>query len=299
MLESQILTRVSILEVWGLLPEQLETVFTWLAEAEDCHIKSLKVSGDLSSLPAVSLSQAVVRLEHITFDRAGASTDQLDTVFSLLGEREELTLKSLTVEWSDSSPPLLSGLAPAVLSPALLRLEEVNLWGNSLAPDQLSHLLTSITDSKDLRLKSLNLSGNNISSVGPEQVAASLIRLEQVLLINTRLTTLQADLLLAAILHTPASPLSRLYLSDNNLSLASPSLLASAVVCLERAGLDDTNLTTVQVTSILRQISINQNTKLSHLDMEGVDPSLIPEEVILQVREKFNVMEGFRLETKI
>ena len=298
MIESGILTRISMLEVSCLPSAQLNKLYIWLAEAEDCHVKSLRVSGDLSSLPAVTLSLAVARMEHLTFDRAVASINQLDKIFSLLSQWEKLNLKSLTIEWSDSTTPFLRSLAPDLLTPALLRLEEVNLWGDCLAPHQVRHLLSFIADSEDLRLKRLNLSGNDISSIGPDLLAKSVVRLHEVILINTRLTPLQTDLLLANIVHSLTSPLSGLYLSDNNLSAASPSLLAAGVLCLETVALDDTNLTTLQITSILLQLCQSNNKKVRHIDMDGVDSSLIPEDIMTQVRDKFQLTKGFRVSQK-
>ena len=298
MIESGILARISILEVFCLPLAQLNKLYIWLAESEDCHVKSLRVWGDLSSLPAVTLSLAVARMEHLIFDRAVASINQLDKIFSLLSQWEKLNLKSLTIEWSDSSSSFLRGLGPDLLSPALLRLEEVNLWGDCLAPHQVRHLLNSIADSEDLRLKRLNLTGNDISSMVPDLLAKSVVRLHEVILINTRLTPLQTDLLLANIVHGLTSPLSGLYLSDNNLSAASVSLLAAGVQCLETVALDDTNLTTLQITSILRQLCQSKNKKVRHIDMDGVDSSLIPEDIMTQVREKFQLTKGFKVRQK-
>ena len=74
--------------------------------------------------------------------------------------------------------------------------------------------------------------------------------------------------------------------SDNNLSSVPPTLLASAVVCLETVAMDDTNLTASQVTAILQQILDSPDRTLRHVDMMGVDKDLIPPDILGQVMER-------------
>ena len=192
----------------------------------------------------------------------------------------------------------------ACFSSALLRLESVSLWGNCLTGEQISQLFLAITETSQLRLRKLNISGNDVSRVEADLLARSMVRLEEVFLLNTRLTSQQAELLLARIvspsLQSGQSPLKALYIGDNSLSSVSASLLARAVVRLQTVSLDDTNLRSEQVTALLRFISQSEECKLRNLDMlgMGIDINLLPlpAEIGEQLRVKFKVIDGCRLE---
>ena len=193
----------------------------------------------------------------------------------------------------------------ACFSSALLRLESVSLWGNCLTGEQISQLFLAITETSQLRLRKLNISGNDVSRVEADLLARSVVRLEEVFLLNTRLTSQQTELLLARIvspsLQSDQSPLKALYIGDNNLASVSASLLARAVVRLQTVSLDDTNLRSEQVTALLRFISQSEECKLRNLDMlgMGVDINLLPlpAEIGEQLRVKFKVIDGCRLES--
>ena len=192
----------------------------------------------------------------------------------------------------------------ACFSSALLRLESVSLWGNCLTGEQISQLFLAITETSQLRLRKLNISGNDVSRVEADLLARSMVRLEEVFLLNTRLTSQQAELLLARIvspsLQSGQSPLKALYIGDNSLASVSASVLARAVVRLQTVSLDDTNLRSEQVTALLRFISQSEECKLRNLDMlgMGVDINLLPlpAEIGEQLRVKFKVIDGCRLE---
>ena len=210
-LHSDLLTRMTSVQLDSLPPGLLQTVLTWLAEAEDSPVKCVSVSGDLTSLTPDTLALAAVRLEMISLDRVTASTPQLESLCSQIVDTAKVRLRTLSVEWS---PSLLTTTSPERLGQALVRLEEVNMWGQSLTAEQLSHIFTSISERPDLRLRSLNLTGTDLSSLPPALLARSVTRLEQLLLLNTRLTSLQLELLLTEIVQTSPLSLSRLYLRE-------------------------------------------------------------------------------------
>ena len=188
---------------------------------------------------------------------------------------------------------------PSWYSAALLRLESVSLWGHFLSTEQLSQLFLAISetsDTRDLRLRRLNISGNDLSRLEADQLARSVVRLQEIFLLNTRLTTLQTELILARIVST-RSPLRGLYIGDNNLASVSPTLLSQAVVELQTVSLDDTNLGSQQVTSLLAGISQCGHTKLRHLDMLGLNIDMdisLPAEIRQRLEQKFKVIDGFR-----
>ena len=89
-------------------------------------------------------------------------------------------------------------------------------------------------------------------------------------------------------------------MGDNNLASVSPPLLARAVGRLQTVSLDDTNLSSEQVTSVLSHIAQCDDTNLRNLDMMGmgVDINLLPlpADVREQLRATFQVLDGCRLE---
>ena len=182
-------------------------------------------------------------------------------------------------------------------SAALLRLESVSLWGDCLSVEQLSQLFLAITEARDLRLRRLNISGNDLSRLEADQMARSVVRLQEIFLLNTRLTTLQAELILARIVSS-RSPLRGLYIGDNNLASVSPTLLAQAVVELQTVSLDDTNMSPEHFTALLTVISQCGHTKLRHLDMQGMHINLLPLPAGTRQRleQKFKVIDTCRLE---
>ena len=72
---------------------------------------------------------------------------------------------------------------------------------------------------------------------------------------------------------------------------------AGAVCCLETVSLDDTNLSSEQVISLLTIIAQSPDTRLRRLDMLGmrVDLSLLtlPPEIWELLRRKFKVIDGW------
>ena len=84
-----------------------------------------------------------------------------------------------------------------------------------------SQVLSCITDTTDLSLRRLNLSGNDLSLVSPLLLSQAVLRLHQVLLLNTHLTVQQASQVLDTIGDGFQSPLTSLYISDNNLGRGS------------------------------------------------------------------------------
>ena len=160
-------------------------------------------------------------------------------------------------------------------------------------------LSLSQTTTRDLRLRSLNISGNDLSRLEAGQLARSVARLQEIFLLNTRLTSTQAEMILAEIASS-SSPLRGLYLGDNNLASVSPALLARAVGRLQTVSLDDTNLSSEQVTSVLSHIAQCDDTNLRNLDMMGmgVDINLLPlpADVREQLRATFQVLDGCRLQ---
>ena len=160
-------------------------------------------------------------------------------------------------------------------------------------------MLRAISESSNLRLRRLNISGNDLSRVEAELVAGAMVRLEEVFLLNTRITSQQTELVLARLLSSQSPALRGLYIGDNNLASVSAALLARAVGSLQTVSLDDTNLGSEQVTALLRGLAQCGESRLRNLDMMGLgDINLIPlpEDIWQQLRGKFKLIDGCRLE---
>ena len=108
-------------------------------------------------------------------------------------------------------------------------------------------------------LRTVDLSLTDLSSVGPDLPASLALRLEDLDMWNTELTTSQLEAVLTAA--TTSSTLRKLNLGNNNLSLVEPGLLARAVNRLEEVDIRHTLLTKEQVEAILSHSLVQTSLK--------------------------------------
>jgi len=134
------------------------------------------------------------------------------------------------------------------------------------------------------RLRTISgLSSNNLSSVKPGLFARVVTRLEAVNLEYTKITAEQANALFVGI--SEDSTLKEVSIGNNNLSSVNPSVIATAVNRLHLADVRDTQLSSEQVTEVLRQC-VEGKTKLKSLILAYNDVILVDRVLIRQAREK-------------
>ena len=131
------------------------------------------------------------------------------------------------------------------------------------------------------RLKNVELYDTNLSSVEPGLLARVVNRLEMIIMLDTDMTSQQADAVFAAIAED--STVKILSIGCNNLSNVEPSVIAKAVNRVQKVYMRSIQLSSHQVTAILRQC-VEGGSVLEELDfgyndmtMTGVELGLIRE----------------------
>merc|ERR550519_1913733 len=115
-------------------------------------------------------------------------------------------------------------------------------------------------------MKSISITEIDMSTANPKLLARVLSKLEQVTLIANNLANQQVQQLFTK-MNQNCSKLSILDLSDNDLSAVDPDDLANVVNSIEEVHLDDTDLSTDQITALLTRAQAN--TKLEKLSILG------------------------------
>ena len=136
---------------------------------------------DLTSLDRELLSQALVRLEEISFSDSicgPLSTEQLVSVFTAIIEQtNNLKLRALNFPNKDYSE-----VPPEVLASVLVRLGDTNILQtprvSQLSPEQVRCLFSKIAASPDHNITRLNLRNLDCSDVGPELFSSALVSVE-------------------------------------------------------------------------------------------------------------------------
>ena len=265
-----------------LRDDQLEDVFRGIASAGHMRLKSLTLDrNDFSMIHTTDLmSRALVRLEAVSLWKTRLKLDQLDRLFCEIAESERMKLRSLDLSFTP-----ISSVTASVLARALVRLEAVMLFDTRLDDSAVLSLLTEISASEKLMLRSLDIRYNQLSCVPPQVLSRCLVRLEEVDLWNTLLTSHQLNSILEAIASSTQLNLSKLSLKGLDLSQASPDLISRAVVRLAHIDLTATKLSGDQVTGLLTTILTEDQTSLAVLNLSGnnlsvVDASLLAGAVI-------------------
>ena len=210
----------------NLSPDQVSALFTRIWQTErwrtaDFRLERLRIS--LTSLKNVHpwiLCNAVVRLGKISLlSSANITEDQLAYVLEQVAQSPVLNLKKLKLDGLD-----FSSVDPGVFSQALVRLEQVELFGNLLTEEQWLQLFQLMATTRQLKLRSLRLA--IASSVGdpylnnalirslalipPGVLSQALVRLEKLVIYGYMLDPPQVKALFKAIVQTPELRLRRL-----------------------------------------------------------------------------------------
>jgi len=264
---------VSLSEVGmdSLYPEQIKSIFNYIIESEDMHLKRLYLTGqDLASVEPNILSEAVVRLEEVSM--TNLSPEQMNCIVTAILKSDKMKLKRIDLDHQN-----FSLVSADILSKALIKLEYVDLYDNTiLPPEHLDSIFKAITQSEALGLKELYLGGVNLSSVPPNIISQALVKLEDVGLFETELTPRQVNSIFRAIYECPTKILKSLDLRSNNISSVPPFLLSVVVANLEEVGLNKTRLTTPQLQAILWEIVRIRQPVLRSLDIFGTEDERFP-----------------------
>ena len=201
--------------------ESLEALCVEIVKCEKLKMKKLKLrirtydskDTDCPSASPEALSGAVVRLEQVEFGFI-MNQQQIMAIADRIRTEKELKLRSLQLPMRcevDSIPPQL-------LAEALIRLERIpqNL---NFSEQQIFYLLRSVQESREgeLRLKTLVLFRRDLSSCG-NVLSEAVVKLETVILTDSRLSRKQRKVLLKKIARAENLKTKFLELGNINLS---------------------------------------------------------------------------------
>ena len=164
-------SNLTVLSIWEthLTTEQAQAVLVGITGSS---LVKLDISyNDLSEVPARVLVGAVRGLEVLRIQANQLGEEQVEAVFTALGEEQEGKLKSLQVSYNS-----LGSLNPELLARVVGRVEEVGLMTCLLTPHQLHHLFTALSNSNNLRR--LDISHNNLSTLEATLLAEVVNKLE-------------------------------------------------------------------------------------------------------------------------
>ena len=173
----------------------------------------------------------------------------------------------------------MSSIDPSVIVGCMRSLEDLTLKDTQLNIQQVDAILKGLETTRTLR--SLDLSQNDLSKVESNLLARSVIKLESVAVSKSSPTKDQL-ITLCSTIREEGEKLRSLDLSDNQLSLVDPYLLASAVNRLEEVRLGDRCLTHQKAKAFFH--ALEQGTSLKSLDMTfnnlfSVNPELLVKKV--------------------
>ena len=262
------------MEFSQLTLKQREAILTSISGG-DCQLKKLNISSmyscDLTDIRPCLLARAVQRLEKVDMRNTKLVVQQWEEILTAISMKES-RLKRLNIGFAD-----LSTVDTGLLARAVNRLEKVDMYVTKLTVEQVEAILTNISTG-DSQLKGLNITGINLSTLDSAMLARAVDRLEEVGLASTKLTSEQWRAILTSIA-TENSKLKMLSIGNNKMSTLEPSLLARAVIRLEKVNLLQTQLTGPQVEAIFTAInekgSLLKNLNISGTNLSTLDPCLV------------------------
>jgi len=164
----------------------------------------------------------------------------------------------------DMSYTPLAKVEAVMVADMASRLDTLSLRSTGLTRGQLEALLRRVGE-ESTSLRCLDLSSNSLGLVSPGVLAAAVVRLEEVHLDDTGLSTTQVEAILTAV--CGGSSLRTLSLASVRLGGVEPLLLALALNKLEEAWVHETRLTADQLVTCLACSLATSS--LHRLHMEG------------------------------
>ena len=267
-----------------LTSDQAVQTLQRIADCEESKLVKLVIwSNDLSTVPTHTLFGAAAKLEVLSLFMTGLTTGQVNGLLAKMVESGHLKLKSLDICDND-----LSSVPTPILVEAVWRMEEINLYQTQLTQDQLEGIFKTMAECEVLNLNNIDLRLNNISSIAPDLLSASAVRLEKICLEETQLTRDQIMALLTRITDSldGTVKLKNLDIGKNDLSKVPPDLIAQSVLKLEDVSLKESQLTAQQVKTIFLAVSESKDLQLSSLDLREADLSGVPGDVLSRVKSR-------------
>jgi len=243
----------------------------------DTSINQLEFNGcDLTKVWPEVFAGLINKMESVSVSlKVGTnlSVAQKIQMFSLMTQSTNLTeLELLFID--------LSEVSVSMFVMAITSLQRISLKGNNLTLEQKGKLFQAMRSSS--YLKHLKMMKNDLNSVGYEDLAKAVNKLEIVEILHCRLYPPQ----IVAIFEEMAKETSikDLNLKFNILSSVNPDVLAKALSKIESVNIAGCRLKTGQVCKLFEMMSDNE--KLVHLDISQNDLSEVRSDVLAIVINK-------------
>ena len=225
------------------------------------------------------LAELVCRQESMSFGFSVLTSRHLEQLLSYV-QRRTSRLKVLNIREN-----LVSGVTGSLLSDAACKLETLNLDKTWITVGQADQLFSRISTCPSLKLRTLILSRNNLFRCDSRHLSEAVCKIEEVNLWNCCLTPEQVEDLVTKIDSHEKLRLTRLNLSNNNVSKISPELLSRAVSRLTEIDLNFTSISTEQIKAIFNVIGFrNEESKLRSLKMKHTNILSIDKTVVEKVK---------------
>lgn len=246
----------------------------------------IKISPDL-------LASAANNLERVVLSKL--TTVQTARIFDVMSKFS--TLKHLSIQdvsflgnsdnaldWEDGQNPGLNqyGVDENMIAKAINKLTSVDLSFGSFNNNQAQAIFEAMADKTCL--KELFLQQCDLISVNPSIVCKAITKLHKVFLHSANLSKSQIFSLFLKM--NEKSNIKDFDLSNSDLSLIEPAIIANVVYKLEKVFLTDAILTTDQLTAIFTRIADNPSySNLLLLDVTRNDVSQIDEKLLENVKK--------------
>jgi len=247
---------------------------------------------DLSRVEANSLGQAVIKMEAVGLSGTQLTAQQGQMLMDSIGT---VPAKLRKLQWLNISDNSFSEVTSGSLARAVVTIVEVDLSNAELTSDQSQELMDVIRTDKLMRLEVLDLHesdeskntlNDNLLDVDPVSLGEAMVRVRDVNLDGTELSTDQLLQLMEAIRSTEGRALQHLRLSHPILETVPPDMLAGALVTLEFVALGEWSLTSDQSQHLMEAIRSAKVKKMEILflgrgmDLRDVDPVCLAEAVV-------------------
>ena len=257
----------------------MDPFFRFLIEQFDDLRLDTVISDTKLDLAPRLLAELVCRQERMSFGFSALTSSHLEQLL-YYAQRRTSQLKILKIREN-----LLCGITGSLLSGAACKLETLDLDKTWITSGQADQLFSRISSCPTLKLRTLILSRNNLFRCNSHNLAEAVCRIEEVSLWNCCLTPEQLEELVTRINSHENLRLTRLNISNNNLSKITPELLSEAVSKLEEIDLNFTSISTEQIKAIFHVIgSSNEELKLRCLKMKHTDVLSIDKTIVEKVK---------------
>jgi len=162
---------------------QLKCLLTSITE--ETKLKYLNLSNiDLSNVNPEILGEAVTNIHEVHLSmasQASLSTNQLKSIFERILHFQDSKLKVLNLERN-----VLYNVPSDLLAYGVNGLTKVNLSGVDIFREQIIEIFEVLAN--DTELKSLDVSETNLSNVRPKSLISSIMKLEELILMNVTIS---------------------------------------------------------------------------------------------------------------